>query len=278
LIPGEFVSDSPKSETDKVGEATIRRFIDHEHDAIVVVGDFGPLFAAYLDHVRRWEDEPDGLSQTFMRQGLGAATLHLACRPRGESIGWTINIHNPPTNIFLTGDSTESTVTGRIFTQNVKSSGTSRMYVQISRAGGSPVQSTVEVNGLDLLLIFEQYYEHSEQTPARFFEVTDEEFLMFLALPEAEASWYRALSREQALDIASDDLKPIGETTYRFQCGCNPQKILTVVRSLFEEDPDELFRGDDGVEVLCPRCGRRWWVERSELDGQSSEGADPTVS
>ena len=253
--------------TDKLGEATVRRYLDRDHDALFVRADFGPLFAAYMDHVRRWENVPDGLALAFMRQGLGAATLHLSCRPRGESVGWTINIHQPATNVFLTGDTVDRTVTGRIFTENVKPSETSRMYVQTSRAEKGAVQSAVEVTGLDVLDIFEQYYRRSEQTPARFFEITEEEFLMILGLPEVESDWVEALTREDALGLAERELDLLGETKYRFECGCSSEKILGVVRSLFGKDPDDLFRGDEGVEIFCPRCGRRWWVNRTEFDG-----------
>lgn len=251
--------------SDRVGEATVRRFIDREHDVLVTVGDFGPLFDAYLEHVRRWESVPDGLSQTIMRQGLGAAVLHLSGRPRGEVVGWTIHLNQPPTNVFLTGDSGELTVTGRIFTDQVDPMEASRLYVQISRDGAKPIQSMVEVKGLDVLLIFEQYYALSEQIPARFFEVTDRKFVMFLGLPETDLAWLRRLTRYDALGIAEDDLADMGRSTYRFLCGCTAEKILEVVRSMFRDDPEELFRGDQGVEIFCPRCGRRWWVERAQF-------------
>jgi hypothetical protein len=257
---------------DRVGEATVRRFIDREHDVLVTVGDFGPLFDAYLEHVRRWESTPDGLAQTIMRQGLGAAVLHLSGRPRGELVGWTIHLNQPPTNVFLAGDSGELTVTGRVFTDKVDPLEASRMYVQISRNGAKPIQSMVEVKGLDLLHIFEQYYERSEQTPARFFEITDREFLMILGLPDTDLEWLRRLTREEALGVAEDELKSLGGSTYRFLCGCTASKILEVVRGMFRDDPDELFRGDEGVEIFCPRCGRRWWVERAQFGKGSASG------
>jgi molecular chaperone Hsp33 len=251
---------------DRVGEATIRRFIDRERDLIVSRGDFGPLFAAYLDHARRWDAEPDGLSQTFMRQGLGAAALHLANRPKGESIGWTIQIHRPPTNVFLTGESGDAIVTGRVFTRNVRPADHSRMYVQATRWEGRSSGSTIEVFGLDILGMFERFYAQSEQTPARFFEIDDESYLLLRGLPDVDHEWLARLSRDEAIGISEDDLRSLGETTYRFQCGCNPERMMEVVRKMFREDPSELFRGDAGVEVSCPRCGRRWWIDRAAFD------------
>lgn len=263
------------SDLDRIGQATVRRSIDRDNDVLVTVGDFGPLFAAYLDHVRRWESEPDGFSQTLMRQGLGAAVLHLSTRPRGEAMGWTLHVHQPPTNLFLTADSGEATVTGRVYTEGVKPSDSSRMYVQISRRGGPPTQSMVEVHGLDVLEMFEQYYGQSEQTPARFFEITDEQFIMILGLPEADAGFVKGLTRDGTLDLLHADLRPLGETTYTFQCSCNSDRMLEVVRGLFADNPQELFRGDDGVEVYCPRCGRRWWVDRATFDAAADEDPRP---
>ena len=262
-------SETP--ETDKLGEATIRRLEDHENDLLIIRGDFANLFAAYLEHVRRWESDPDGLSQILMRQGLGAATMHLSCRPLGEMVGWTINIHKPPTNVFLTGDSTERTVTGRIYTENVKPSESSRMFVQMSRNAGPPRQSVVEVDGHDVLQIFEGYYGRSEQRPARFFEVTDTEFLMLLGMPRVDQKWLAELSRDEAIGLSEEDLQLLDEKTYRFQCGCSSEKMLDAVRVIFADKPDELFLGETGVEVFCPRCGHRWWLEREQFDAANEE-------
>ena len=269
--PGETPEDASG---DRLGEVTIHRHIDRENDLLVMRGDFAPLFAAYLDHVRRWESEPDDLSQTLMRQGLGGAILHLSARPDGETVGFTINVHQPSTNLFLTGDNTEKTIVGRVFTEDVKPSDHSRMFVQSSRRGAEPVQSAVEVEGLDILQVFEQYYDRSEQTSARFLEINDTNYVMLLALPEADDDWLRALSREEALVVAGDELKELGQSVYRFRCGCNPDRMMELVRGLFAQDPGQLFREDDGVEILCPRCGRRWWMVRAEFDAAGDGEAD----
>ncbi len=266
--------DNPQAEPPRVGESTVRRYLDHQRDVIIASADLSSMFAAYLDHVRRWENAIDDLSYTFMRQGLGAATLHLSCRPRGEIVGWTINIRQPPTNIFLTGDSGDAIVTGRIFTDNVKTFATSRMFVQISKPGKEPSQSTVEVNGIDIFEIFEQYYDQSEQTPARFFEITDQNYLMVHGLPEVDVPWLQDLSREEAVELTTGELKSLGETTYRYQCGCSPTRIMDLMLEIYRQQPAELFRDDAEVEVLCPRCGRRWWIKRDEFEGAAGAGED----
>jgi molecular chaperone Hsp33 len=247
------------------GEVTVRRFLDDENDLIISRSNFAPLFEAYLDHVRRWEREPDGLGSVMMRQGLAAAGLHLANRPRDEYVGWTLNVCSPPLNIFLTGDSAQGAVTGRVYAENVRTTGANRLFVQTRRSDGERTESTVEVRGLDVLQIFEQYYRDSEQQPVRLFEVTDNEVLMLLGLPDSDEEWLHALARDEAIGLAEDDLRALDRKVFRFRCGCDPNTIQGVVRGLFGEDPEQLFRGEPGVEVHCPRCGRRWWVDRADF-------------
>ncbi|MGD8394945.1 MAG: Hsp33 family molecular chaperone HslO [Candidatus Eiseniibacteriota bacterium] len=259
---------------DRVGEVTVHRQIDHHHDVLIARADFTQLMAAFEDHVRRWEYAVDGLSMVLLRQAFGAATLHLSWRPPGEIVGWTINIQNPPTNVFITGDSGQRTVTGRAFTRDVKTSDSSRMFVQVSRGGEDPIQSAVNVSGLDVLAMFDQYYAISEQTPARFFELSDLEFMMVLGLPEVDEDWFRSLTHRTVTDASIWNLRSLGENTYLFRCGCNPDRMTETIVELYEHDPEQLFLGDPQVEVLCPRCGRRWWVERETFDAVRSARAD----
>jgi molecular chaperone Hsp33 len=218
-----------------------------------------------LDHVRRWEREPDGLALTMMRQGLAAGTLHLACSPKDEMVGWTINLLRPPLNLFLTGQSGEQTITGRVFTENVRTADASRMFVETRNPSNLMTQSTIEVDGFDVLSFFEQFYNRSEQKSARFFEATETEFVMLLGLPGVDWAAISALSREEGLALADQVPRFLDERVFRFLCGCNFETIREVIGTLFHDKLDQLFQGEEGVEVFCPRCGRRWWLTRKDL-------------
>ncbi len=261
---------------ERVGEAIVVRRIDHQRDILLCTADVTGMVDAYRDHARRWENPIDGLDETFMSQGLAATTLHLSCRPGGELVGFTINIRRPPTNIFITGDSGERIVTGRTFSNNVKTGDSSRLFVQTSRAGESVSQSTIDVEGLDVFLMFEDYYSRSEQTIARFFELETHKALMVFGLPEVDEDWLEDLSRSRALELCGLALKELDTLVYRFQCGCNPRKILEVVSSIYENS-EELFEGEDSLEVTCPRCGRHWQISRADYDAMHQEGGDAEV-
>ena len=47
----------------------------------------------------------------------------------------------------------------------------------------------------------------------------------------------------------------------------NPEKMITALRTIFADRPDELFQGAEGVEAFCPRCGTRWWIDRPVFEG-----------
>lgn len=252
--------------TETTRTATIRRFMNDEHEAIFAVGTFDELFQDWADHIVRYEPEPDGLSAVMMRQGLAAAALHLSCRPRDERCAWTINTNNPPMNVFLTGDAESCSVTGRVFTEGVATTESSRMFVESQRPHGRDSKSVIEVEGLDVLDIFEQYYFQSVQSMARFFELSDFEFLLVQSLPVDESAWITSLSREKARALFERGrMKELDERVFRFRCGCDSARIVDVVKKMYEGKTDELFEDDETIRIVCPRCARAWNVGREEF-------------
>ena len=258
----------PPDDRPRVGEVVVRRAFDGQRNLLIARGNFAGFLAGYREHVARWELETDGLLDVMMRQGLAGLTLHLTARPEDESVGLTVNIRHPAINLFLTGDAVQSWLTGRAITEGVRTSDTSRLYVQSQRPGQEPSTSILEIDGLDLLDIFEQYYRKSEQAPARFYELAEDGFLGVFSLPGADLEWLERLQPDEAAAVAASELSPLGQKTFRFQCGCNPTKMLRVLRSLFRSQPDELFEGESGVETHCPRCGARWWIERAAFEAE----------
>lgn len=250
----------------KIGEALIERAMDSERQALIAYGDFEQLFQAYLAHCRRWEDVPDHLALTAMRQGLAGAALYLSCRPRDEIVGWTISIQEPPLNLFLTGDAGTNSVTGRAFPDGVREAEANRLFVQSRRPTTGTHESAIEVDGLDVLGIFEQYYDQSEQFPARFFDYDDGRYVMAVGLPGLDEGWLHGLDRDAIADsIRSGSLTKLDTRLYRFACGCTEERLREVVRLSYQDNPDELFQDDPAVEVQCPRCGHMWDIRREDF-------------
>lgn len=267
-------SDNVDQLVERLGRVALRRYIDMQQRLIVSHGDFAEFLEAYLDHIKLWDDEPDGLSYTFMRQGLAGAVMHLSNAPRDQSFGITVHVHEPPTNVFFAGSSPESSVTGRVYTDGVKPHESSRVYVQSVRPKSEPTQSVVEVQGFDLLEFFRDYYLASEQRMARFYELDGDEFMQVISLPGAEEDFFAELTREKARAMLQDGLTLLEERTFFFHCGCNPEKMMNALQSLFGTNPDELFQGDPRVETHCPRCGRRWWVTREEFEARAADSQE----
>lgn len=253
----------------KTGSVTLTRRLNPDRTMIFTEGRFTGLFEAWLQHVRLWEDEPDHLSTIMMRQGLAAAGLVMANRPACETMAWTINLLRPPMILFITGDCGKGNITGRIHSGNVNTQVSNRLYTEVVRPGREPHLTSIRVNGLDILLHFEQYYRASEQHPARFFELADDRFLMVLSLPGMDNAALLAMDADAASDLAIGS-ELLQTRVFAFECGCNPDRMLTTVRALFDKRADELFLGEDRVETSCPRCGRHWWITRDKFDARQA--------
>ncbi len=249
---------------DPPGEVMLYRRFDNKRSILVSEGDFGLFIRAWLRHVALWDKIPDGFATLLVRQGLAAEVLTLANRPRDENIAWTLNLRHPPTNLFLTGSARDSTATGRVFTEDVRVAESSRLFVQTVRPGHEPALSVIDVTGLDVLEIFEQWFARSEQNPARFFELEEDRFVQVRGMPGVNREWLLSIAREDLPGLIAESML-LEERTFRFECGCTPQRMIEALQGVFASNPDDLFLGDDRVEVTCPRCGRRWWVTREHF-------------
>jgi molecular chaperone Hsp33 len=249
----------------------LRRWFIDDRSVLLTTGDFRDFIEAWRVHARLWDGGYDDLSETLIRQGLAAATMHLVNRPRDEIVAWTLNLKEPPTNLFLTGEARRGIVTGRVFVEGVRTAESSRLYVQTLRARGEPAVSAIDVVGFDVLEIFEQYYARSEQSPARFLEIegangAGDRFAMVLGMPGADRAWVESVDTG-AIAFLEAHARLLEVRPIRFECGCTPRKMLGALRGIFGQKPDELFRGESSVETTCPRCGRRWRVSREQFEG-----------
>lgn len=237
-------------------------------NALLVRADLGPLFTDYYlhlaDHKLRCAPEPAAI----FRQALAAFTLHCAARPQGEHIAWTVNFQQPRLNVFLAGDNEDSTVTGRLFTENVRAAAENVFFSDIvPRRGVEPRRSVVNFQGPDVFAAVAGYYARSEQQPVRFFELGGDNHAMLVAQPDCDLAWFAAVDADGVRDPgATGTVTRIQGRHYGWRCGCTQQKILGAIAPAFRTDAEGLFGGSETIRVECPRCAAGHTLTREAME------------
>jgi molecular chaperone Hsp33 len=116
--------------------------------------------------------------------------------------------------------------------------------------------------------MYEQYFAQSVQLPTRFFELQADEMIMVQGLPQVDRSWIDSLSAESSHGLVRDRETLIESRSFAFRCGCTADRLAEALVGVWGEKPQELFQGEDGVEISCPRCGGRWWMDRERFDAE----------
>lgn len=229
-------------------------FVRHRN-ALMIRGQFTSIYTDYYLHLMQHGIRHAVDLDQMLKDSLAMLTLHLVARPWAETIAWTANLRAPRINLFVTGGSISESITGRVFTEDVREPDRNYFYAQTTTVQGrEPRLSTLEVDGRDPLLWVSQYYEQSEQRPARAFRLDDENFVLIAAQPDCDLAWLEALDEEAVSKIEEVEETNLLETRrFRFHCGCTIDKILPILGS-WREKPEELFEGADAITVQCPRC------------------------
>jgi len=252
---------------DTIGEfTTVESVFVRHRNALLLRGQFTPLFTGhYLHLMDQGLRLPEALD-SLLKDSLAMLALHLTARPWAETVAWTANLRSPRINLFVTGGSTEESLTGRVFTEDVREPDRNFFYSQTTTpAMTEPRLSTLELEGRDPLEWVGRYYEQSEQRPARAFRLDDEWFALAAAQPGCDMEWFAGLDAAAVTAIDHcEETKRLETRRFRFHCGCNLGKILPILGG-WRRRLDDLFGDAAEITIQCPRCAAKYQVTRDML-------------
>jgi molecular chaperone Hsp33 len=247
---------------DDLSTVEVQSYYVRKRNALLVRGRFGPLFMDYYLHLMQHSIKQEPAHDERLKSALAALALYLGSRPQDETTAWTVNIQKPLLNLFVTGGSRPGRVTGRVFVEDVKDSGSGLFISQVTRPNHQARQSMVETQGSDVLEMVEHFYHQSEQRLTRFFPGADEELIMLTAEPDCDEDWLMSLAPDEVPTIGEREHLTLLETRgYSFECGCSVDRLYPLLGRLSEDDLSHVFA--DGVAIItCPRCAA---VYRTQL-------------
>ncbi len=250
--------------------AIFRSYYWREQDALLVTGDPQPIFNDLELHLLTLPESPDPLLIQMLHDALAAMSLYAVSRPRFENFAWTVSLTEPKMNLFVSGSRENDTVVGRVFTENVKDRENGLFHAQSLRPNSEVQNSNIEVEGLDVFSWVEKYCRLSDQNEIRFFtEQESSRGILLSPLVKREEPWMEKLEADSIFKLLDDaeaqdplqfGLKPLTRHKLSFNCGCHLKRILNLVVPLFREAIDDLFQGEESVEVECPRCAAQYSV------------------
>ena len=238
-----------------------RSYFVRGRNALATRADIGPLYVDHYLHLMQHRMRLDSSIDQLLKDALGALTLHLASRPWEEDAAWTVNFQEPLCNLFVTGNSRSESVTGRAFTDDVKIGGPNRFIAQVRDDHSGIRQSVVEFEGTNVFQIVEHFFAQSEQRQARLFRYSEETFVMITAQPDCDEDWLTSLTDEDIHSLdRTESLSLLESRFYRFDCGCDLDRLLPSMATLTAPLIEELYEGTDTIvadwvwTTKCLRC------------------------
>jgi molecular chaperone Hsp33 len=245
----------------------VRTYFVREHNALLARADFGDLYIDYYLHLAQAGLRHAPRNDELLKETLAALTLHCASRPHNETTAFTVHCEEPMVNLFASGDNNLGTVTGHLFTENIKSHPSNLLFADIVRGHEPLRRSTIEFTGTSVFAAVEQYYRQSEQRPARYFQIGEEDFVMISAQPDCDLAWFEALTDSSVASIDQTcTLRLLEQRRYRWECGCNQDRMFTLLAPVMRADPEQLFGNQESLRISCPRCGARHTITREALE------------
>jgi molecular chaperone Hsp33 len=218
-----------------------------------------------MDHHLSFASELEDIG----RAALASITLHCASRPWKETSAWTVQFAHPRVNVFASGDNNTGTIVANLLTENLKPIDKGIFYSDVVENLKSPRRSVVDFKTDSFLKAVEIFYANSEQRPVRFFWHGEEDLVMISAQPDCDLEWLHSLDSAAIQRLDQDvELSLLERRQFRFECGCNHDRISNFILPIFKSQADELFCGDQTISVACPRCGAKHILSRESLEAK----------
>jgi molecular chaperone Hsp33 len=236
-------------------------------NVLLIDGDLGPLLTEYRRHAEMNGIELEGQVAEMFLDGLAIFALHCASKPRRQHFAWTLSFQDPRANFFYAADTSDGTVTGRFFTENVAEQEENSFWQEFADGKGNNFRSYVTFPGNTIFSAVEHYYLQSEQRPARFFKLSPSRYVILAAHPDWDENWFYGVRDEELFTLSDKEtIAGIETRPIFFYCGCSEQKLMSLLAGVFLEKPEDLFEGTDILTANCPRCGARYRITREALE------------
>lgn len=237
-------------------------FVRHRN-ALWIRGSFTGMFTDYYIHLMEQKIRHNPELDMMLKEHLVMLSLYLTTRPWAETTGWTVNLRAPRVNLFATGGCTQESITGRLFTEDVREPDRNYFYSQTtSPHQKEPRLSTMEMETRNPLQWFEEFYHQSEQRPGRAFHMGDDDYAVVVAQPDCDLEWLASLDVEAVKQLEqTEEVKLLEVRKLRFFCGCDLLKIMPLLAS-WRNRMDDLFGEQEVIQVQCPRCAAVYPVSR----------------
>ena len=155
---------------------------------------------------------------------------------------------------------------------------------------GQRYQGLVPVDDDDPAVLFERYFERSEQLPTRVLLASDGDHcagLMLQQLPQGEHdadpdAWNRVghllatLSAEELLRLDAHTLllrlfheetvRVLAEQPLVFGCRCSRERVSGMLRALGHDEALASIQEDGRIEVICEFCNTRYYFDSVEVE------------
>ena len=256
-------TETPFAETPPALE--IRTYFVRGRNALVARGDFSELFVEYYLHLADTEQQFTSELDEAFKETLVALALYSAGRPWAERIAWTLHQDLQARNFFAAADNTAGTITGTLFTEDVRRKGQDLLFSDVV-AGTKPLRrSVVEVAG-NPWQAAESLFRQSDQRIGRYFCHHDEDYVLISAQPDCDEAWLESLDAPAIARLdTTEELSLLEKRPFRWFCGCSRERMQQMLRPAFLQDPSALFGEENSLRMRCPRCGKRYIISQEDL-------------
>lgn len=246
--------------------ARFKRYLIQDKDLLMVRGSIAPVMAGMHEYNSRHGIPlpPEELTP-LIQELLATTALAAVSLAERESWGWSLTFNGMDIGFFV-GIEPEGMICVNVLAAPPQRAS---VMIQKQKAGLPLTQSHISPRSRTPRDLVQQYFAEVDQTRSRLEVMESGEGILAHALPGGNFDAIRGLNRDMLFSyfdsaLSTGRVSELGEVLLFYECRCSESMILRMFDNITEAEREDLFGDLQSVEVECPRCGRRYRVERRD--------------
>ncbi len=248
----------------------ITSYINREKSLVLIENNVVDVMSDYLNHfVESGTSTLSPFEMEQLKHLIAISTSYSTFMNKDAVFGWNVFIPKNKLRLFASVDMNDQTFVARGYGYNPEEGDLPRIvvetYSKMRRMSGT--SSTIYGENDDsMITLANRFMSKSEQICAKFWGDGEKYFILKQIVGDVEDDFTQVcnfIKETKTVDLSG--FKVLSSFYFKFECGCNPKKIKSMIGDIGSENLLFLFKDGNSISTECPRCGKLYSFEKKEF-------------
>jgi len=245
----------------------IKSYINRDMGLIVIENDISDLVSDYLDYyIQNGVETIPGEAMEDLKVLIALSTSFSTFMEKNSIYGWNIFYPESGLKLFSSVDMGDISFVARGIKYRPEKKEKNRLVLEKYISQSNRSSSAFELDKDESIYNMSRNFLNSLWQEKTEFFSNGNRFYFLKELPGCDNDYIDQVTEKiKNGKNFKNELSELNSFAFSFKCGCNKNKLKSMIDSLDSDSLDYLFSEGEPITTECPRCGKKYKFVKAEF-------------